>query len=277
MTGPFLYARPSDNWITSTAQISINTGGEDPAYPKVNLIDGLPDRKAKLNTASGSYVFDLGVARRVDFAPIIHHNFDAGLPVTLQGHDANSWGAPIIEVAYTIPARLPDLYTVNVWLDLTRSVPIAGNRTNRYWRLLIGGANSANVAIGEFGLYSTLRSFNIKGGSTRGTQRPAIMFETVRGMRHTYDLGSTLRTADVQVEGDAAFATEIDELFRSAAGITKGFPIVPYSAFGEKATNAETEAWFVTFADPRRAYTRVLAHFNTMALSFREVSRGLYP
>lgn len=267
----FLYARPSDN-VLSGATISVNTGTEDPDYLATNINDLHPEKPAKLTTTSGSWVADLGSAKQVDLAAIIHHNLDAAIAVTLQGHTANSWGAPTLSTAFTIPARLNDQYTVNIWLDLTVLFPSAVNRTFRYWRLNVTGVNSAALFVGEWRLEGTRRTFgtrDIKRGSTRMWRRPAILHETELFVRRAYDLGVTIRTVTVDVELTDPVLADLETWYRDAQGIIKPFLIVPNSS--------ETDAWLVGFTNQERPYRRLAPGYHTATIEFQELSRGLYP
>lgn len=266
----FLYTRPSDYVLGSNA--TITASAEDTAYPATNINDLHPERPAKLTTTTGTWVADLGSAMQVDLCALIQHNFDAGLAVTLQGNTANSWGAPALSTAFTIPARLADLFTVNVWLDLSVLFPVAGNRTYRYWRLNVTGTNSANLSVGQWLLEGTRRTFgirDIKKGSPRSWKRPSILHETEFYVRRSYDLGVTIRTVAVDVEATDTTMAEIDAWYRNANGISLPFLIVP--------TSSETDAWMVGFTNAERPYTRANSNYNTATLEFQELSRGLYP
>lgn len=267
----FWFTLPSDN-LAKNAAIAVNTGAEDPAYVATNLIDDRADVPAKLSNTSGSWVIDLGAAKRVDFVPLINHNFDAALNVRLQGNAANAWGAPTLDQPFTIPANYADSFKANVWLNLATLLPVAGDRTFRYWRLVVVGVNSANVAIGEWPLYGVVRNFgvaNIQRGSTRRIRRPAILQRTPGGIRHVYDIGVTTRSVSVEVLNDLTTMRLIDQWFRDAAGIAKPFTIVP--------NYTEDDAWFVAFTTQEQAYTRIVSpEHNSATLEFEELSRGLY-
>lgn len=266
----FLYSRPADYVLGSNA--TITASAEDAAYPATNINDLHPERPAKLTTTTGTWVADLGSAMEVDLCAIIQHNFDAGLAVTLQGNTANSWGSPALSTAFTIPARYADHFTVNVWLDLTVLFPTVGSRTYRYWRLNVTGTNSANLAVGQWLMTGTRRTFgvrDIKNGSVRTWKRPAILHESEFFVRRSYDLGVTLRSVQVDLEATNAILSDLEAWYRDANGITKPFLIVP--------TSDDTDAWMVAFANQERPYTRAYSNYNTATVEFQELSRGLYP
>lgn len=267
----FYYTRPSDN-LLNTATISVNTGTEDPEYPATNINDLLPEKPAKLTTNDGSWVADLGSAQRVDIVGIIHPNFDAALSVFIQAHTSNAWGAPSLSQAITIPARHADLFPVNPWLDLKTLIPLDANRTFRFWRLFVSGTNSVPVSVGEWRIENTRRDFgvrNISWGSTRSWKRPAIVHETELYVRRSYDLGTTIRTIEVQMQATDSVLSDIDAWFRGARGVVTPFLIVPYYN--------ENDIWMVSFTNSDRPFTRRLRNVNELALEFQELPRGLYP
>lgn len=267
----FIYTRPSEE-LVATGSISVNTGTEDGAYPKENIADGHPEKPAGLTTNSGSWVVDLNTAQEVQIVGVFNHNFDAGLAVTLQGHATNTWGAPSFSQAFTVPARYLDLFTQNLWLDVKTLVPVAGNRTFRFWRLNISGVNTAPVKVGDWAMYSVQRNFgvrNIKKGSTRRLRRPNIVHETELLVRRTYDMGTTIREVKADLEPTDAILDDINALVRDAQGQSKAFMIVPYAT-------TDTDPWLVTFLSPDIEWQRAHWNFNPITLEFGELSRGLY-
>lgn len=263
----FLYTRPTERLAGTLA---VNTGVEDTAYPSANLDDGLPFKPAKLTGTTGSWTRDLGSALQVDFCAVIHHNLIAALDLRLQGHTANAWGAPDVNLAFTIPAAHADGFTKNVFLDLTTLVPVAANRTKRWWRLLINSANSSAVAVGEWPMYSAVRNFgvrNISWGSKRTLKRPSIVHETDFGFRRGYDLGTSIRSCEVELEATDTVRDDVEQLFRSASGEVSSFVIVPHKE--------QDEPWFVTLVGPEWEYERERRNHNPMTLTFMEQSRGL--
>jgi hypothetical protein len=266
----FLYTRPSESLLPS-ATLTVNTGAADAGYPPANLVDGHPELPAKFTGTSGSWVADLGSAKRVDLAAVLHHNFMQALNVRLQGNAANTWGAPTLDQAFTIPARLADNFTVNVWLDLKTLFPVDANRTFQFWRLAIVGVNTAAVSVGEWLMYSTRRDFgerNIRKGSDRKLKRPSKVKRTDVNVRHVYDLGTTFRTCRVDIQPDDAYLAEFDTLFRDALGAFRPFLIVPHSS--------ELDAWFVSIGE-EFSWKREHLGYYPATVEFIEESRGLYP
>lgn len=267
----FLFTRPSEN-LARTATVTVNTGVEDAAYPKANIADHHPEKPAKLTGTTGSFVYNLGSAKRADLTCVGHHNLAAGVDLRLQANATDTWGAPTVDLGFTIPARYADNFTVNVWLNLATLLPSVGSRTFQFWRLLVNSANSAPVAIGEWLLYSQRRDLgvrNIKWGSERTMRRPATRHETDLLVRHTYDFGTTVRAVEVEIDPTDATLVDVQEWFRDAKGIADPFVIIPHKD--------ETDAWIVTFDDPDQPYKRVKRNYNTATLRFQEMSRGLFP
>jgi len=268
----FLYTRPSDN-VGKLGAIAVNTGTGNTAYPAANLIDDRPDIPAKLTGTTGSWVNDLGSAKRIDFVPIINHNLDAGLEVRLQANATNAWGGPTLNDTFTIPAKLADNFRSNVFLNLTTLHPVAADRTFQFWRLIVVGVNSAPVSIGEWPLYGELRNFgvaNIQRGSTRRIRRPSLLQRTPGQVRHIYDLGTTLRTVQCEALNDWTTMQAIDAWYRDAQGIAKPFTIVP--------NVNDDDAWFVSFTDQELSVTRIVPpEHNSVTLEFEELARGLFP
>lgn len=269
MPSTFLYGRPSDSLIPLSVA-TVNSGVEDPMYLAANIFDGQPEKPAGLLTTSGSWVFDQGVAKRVDLVAVIHHNFDPGLAVQVQLHTANAWGAPDVSQALTIPAKYADLYPVNAWLDLATLIPVDANRTRRYIRLNISGVNSKPLKVGEFLAYGTKRTLDIEWGSSRGLERPAVVHDTDYLIQRVYPFGVSGRTlqADVAAPTDAVIS-ELDTWFRDADGVARPFLVVPHTA--------DPDSWFVRFANTKKAYKRSRMNFNAATIEFKEAGRGLYP
>lgn len=262
----FLYTRPTER-LGGT--LAVNSGTPDTAYLPANLDDGQPYLPAKLGSTTGSWTRDLTNPTRVDFCAVLHHNLAAGVDLRLQGHTADAWGAPDVDLPFTVPAAHADGFTKNLWLDLTALLPVAANRTKRWWRLLINSANTANVAVGEWAMYSAVRNFgvrNVAWGSRRRFYRPSIVHETEFMLRRGYDLGTTIRGCEVDLEATDAVRNDVDQLFRTA-GETKPFVIVP--------NRDEDEAWFVTLMENELEYERARRNHNPLTLEFRELSRGL--
>lgn len=268
-----IYTRPTENLLRMPGVVmSVNVGTADAEYPAAYLIDEQPERPAKLIETSGAWVADIGVANAPEIAAVIHHNFTAGSNVRLQGHSSNAWGAPAVDLPFTVPARYPDLFTANLWLDLKTLIPVAATRTLRYWRLVQLSVNTAPLAAGEWVLYSAKRDFGVRDiqwGSDRSWKRPVIKHDTELMNRRKFDLGTTLRTMSFTVQPDATYLAELDAWFRSAQGAYRPFLVVP--------ANTDVDPWFVEFEDDDVSYARQHPNFYPARVKLREVGRGLYP
>lgn len=267
----FIYTRPSDNFGRA-ATVTVNSGTEDTAYPASNLIDLHPEKPAKLTTTSGSWVFNLGSAQRIDMASLIHHNLSPGLEVRLQGNATNVWTAPSYNQTFTIGSPYADFFPPNPWINMKKLAPTPALRTFQYWRLVVVGANAAPVSIGEFLLIGNRRDLgirNIKLGSERMWRRPATLHETDLLVRHTYDFGTTVRAVTVEIQPEDYYLNEVQAWWRDARGIALPFIIVPHED--------ENDAWMVTFVNKDQPYVRQYLNYNPARLAFQELSRGLYP
>ena len=264
----FLYTRPTER-LGGTVAVQSGTAPE--GYPPENLDDGLPSKPAKLAETTGAWTRDLITATRVDFCAVIHHNLTAGLNVRLQGNATDVWTAPTVDVPFTITTPHIDLFTKNLWVDLTQAVPVLANRTMRWWRLVVVAANAAPIIVGEWAMYTTVRNFgirNISKGSKRTTWRPSVTHETDLLVRRSFDLGTTIRAVTVELEATTSTQTDVEAWRRSAGGEVVPFVIVPH--------REEDEAWFVTFLEPEFSWTREHRNYNPMTLQFQEVTRGLW-
>lgn len=268
----FIYSRPSDNLLLDKTPI-VHTGTVDPEYPATNLNNLEPETPAKLLTTSGRWVCDLGSSQILEFFGMAHCNADAALAnVKFEAHTSNAWGAPLVSQAITIPARYADNHPVNVWLNLKSLIPLAANRTVSWVSIVFGTANSQAIAIGEWSVYGTSRDFgvrNIKFGSDRHLDIPAITHKTELQARNTYDLGITTRAVAVEQEMTTTVMTEIETLARGARGVKHIFPIVP--------DDTENDYWLVNLAATRLSHKRDRGNARVVTLEFEEASRGLYP
>jgi hypothetical protein len=253
-----------------TGTLAVNTGTGDTSYPAANLDNNMPSKPAKLTGTTGSWTRNLGSAMRADICAVFHHNFQTALDVKLQGHTSNSWGAPDVNLSFSIPAAHVDGFTKNVWLDIESLVPTAGNRTKQWWRLLINAANATPVAVGEWAMYSSQRNFgirNIKWGSTRRLYRPSIVHETEYMLRRSYDIGTTIRGCQVELEATDTVRDDVEALVRAAQG-----EVLPITMLGHKDYD---EPWFATLIGNQLEWTREHRNYNPLTLEFRELSRGL--
>lgn len=266
------YARPSDN-VAADATVSVQTGTADSEYPAANLVDLQPEKPAKLVETSGAWLFDFGGDQKLDAVALIHTNLDEGLEVRLQGNATDSWGAPTLNQTFTIPARFADLFPRNPWLHLADLFPTAGDRTFRFWRVVVVGTNTDPVWVGEVIMAETIRDLDvrdIKWDSQRIWNRPSVTHQTDLLVRHTYDYGTTVREFQCDIDPTDAVLAEVEDWFRDARGPSHPFLVLPRS-------EDENDAWFVTFLGSSQVTRRVTFDYTLSTLNFIEASRGLYP
>jgi len=230
------YIRPSDNPVGAllASAFTVESGGEDGAFPAENIGDLNVAKPAKLTSTSGRWEIDLGSAQEINLVALIHHNFDAGLGVRIQGNSvAATWGAPPLDEAITIPAFDLDRFSVNPFVDLTGVSP----RTFQYWAVEIVGANTEFPALGQVILSGALRSFgrNVLFESSEGEILPARANTTDLGVPWAYRLGSKWRTRNASFfRGDSGvdFADFLS-LVRDANGIAQAWLEIPDPAVND--------------------------------------------
>lgn len=264
--GRAIYAHYSDN-VAPSATITVNTGTEDPDYLAANLVDLNPSKPAQLTTTTGSWVFDWGAAQRVDWVNLPMHNLDAGLEVRVQMNATNSWGAPSLNTTIAIPTVRDDGLPVGSWKDLTG---VAGYLVSgyRYLRLVVVGANSAAVKVGEFMILTTKRTLNpnISWGAQVPEQRLAQVNQTDAGVKMMYDLGTTLRTFRGELDTTDAGLAAVRAWWRNSRG-----PIFPFAFVLDEDVNEGVMARWASTLDP----TLAINDRNTMPITIEELSRGL--
>lgn len=265
--GPFYYFRPSDE-VGDSATPTVQTGTEDTDYPVTNINSfTYADiaNPAKLTGMTGAFLFDWGSAERVDFV-VLWHNFDAALAVSVQMNATNSWGAPTVTTAVTIPAKRADSYTRKVGVDL-RSVSGYSASGFRYMRINVSGTNS--VALGLKVLaFSSVRQLS------RGflldledvENQTVIMQQTDARVPWNYNLDSAPRF----IKGNATLsdtdAESVREWFRSCGGPALPTVIVPYTD--------STDTWIVNWASNGLTTKRRFPDINDVDLTLQEITAG---
>lgn len=264
--GRAIYSHYADN-VAPNATVTVNTGTEDPAYPKANLVDRIIVKPAQLTTTTGSWVFAYGSAQRVDWVALPMHNLDAGLEVRIQGNATNSWGAPTLNTTIVIPAYRGDGLPVPCWKDLTG---VAGYSTSGFlfWRFVVVGVNTNPVKVGELLLISQKRTLNpnISWGVKKPEQRLIYDNRTAFGHANKYDLGVTPRQLQGDLDTTDAGLAAVAAWWQSCRGTARPFAIV--------LDEDVNEAWVAEFTgshDP----TLTINDRNAIPITFEEVSRGL--
>jgi len=128
----------TNNLIQAVTPTLSGSWGMDADYPKANLTNWRMSKRAGFDTAkAGELVFDMGSAVSIDTCLLFNHNFSSGATVKIQGHTADSWGAP--DVDETI------VYAENDMIEEFTSA------SKRYWRLSVSdaGRSLSDIKIGE--------------------------------------------------------------------------------------------------------------------------------
>ena len=253
--------------VASSAAITASAGDTD--YPAAYLTDGNVARPAKLTTTTGDWVFDFGSAQRIDLFAFGPHNLTAGLSnVLFQGNATDSWGAPTLSATITIPAYREDGQSVNPWRDVTG---VSGYSTSgfRYWRLRVGTANGAAIAVGEVALYrqvTTIRNFRV--GVVDADRIPTVAHGTTYGVETVYTLGVAERRLSGDVVMKTSDLTALLSWYRGGAGRGQWHTII--------LEDGVNDARFVRFDTDMLAFSRMGNSNHRVELAFTEVSRGLY-
>jgi hypothetical protein len=255
----------SDYNVVPNATITASAADVD--YPATYLTDGLLGRPAKLSTTTGSWVLDFGSAQRIDMVAFGPHNLTAGLAVQFQGHTSDSWGAPTLTTAVTIPTYREDGQSVNPWVDLTG---VSGYSVSgfRYWRLNISGTNDAAIAIGELVAYSqktTVRNFRV-GVSDTDTSL-VVSHETVYGVETVYSLGIVRRRLSGETYFTSAQLATFLSWYRGGNGHSDWHLVV--------LDDTVNDARFVRFDGDGVTFQRLGNGVHRAGLAMTEVSRGL--
>jgi hypothetical protein len=263
---------------SATASIQTGTDPGDPDYAADQLQTDNPAQVAKIDSTTGAWVYDFGSAQRVDLAAIIHHDFDAGADVKLQGHATSSWGSPSFEQAFTIPAWKAEgtrAWPVNPWLDLTTDAQYSASGF-RYWRLVVTG-NSQNLQLGAWKLYSSFIRVesDFRPGLGRAHRKPIIENRTAFEVATIYHRNTTLWMQDGTMRLTTAQADVMEDQWYDAAGRGYPFVIVPNGLrnicyFVRRAGNDFQEA--VQFHDLDDD-----SEVIDQPMSLEEVGRGLRP
>ena len=263
-----MYQLPTDN-LAATGTLTVQSGTEDTAYSKANIYDGNPAKPAKLTTTTGAWRWDFGSAKQLDIVAVIHHNLTAGLNVRIQGNATDAWGAPSLDQAFMIPANHEDGMPVNPWLDLSALVPIAGNRTFQFWRLVVVGVNAAAVAIGDVWLGQTKRqmAINIHWGLEETDEHPVVEHETSHKVQTVYDLNTKVRKIAGEVETTDAGASDLLAWHRACSGRVKLTLVV--------LDPSKNDCLLARWMAPELAVQRNFKNSNLVKLGWQELSRGM--
>lgn len=242
----------------------------DAAYPLANLVDANPAKPLKFTATSGAVVWDRGAPEEVQLVAIPHHNLQAGLEVRFQMHASNDWTGPTVNLAFTIPAFDKDGFPPRLWLDVKSLVPVQATRTQRWRRLVVVGANGANVQLGEVKIYSayqTLSPRNIKWPLRRAWRKKNIAHETDYEVETLYRTGSKVELLTADLTTTDAGEQQVLEWWDACDGRGVPFILVP--------DPARNDALLVRWANDVREESHEFLDLHQIPLAWREVSRGL--
>jgi len=191
-----IYQRYSDE-VARLATITIETGVDpgDATYGPAALVDDNPAKVAKIDSVTGAYQFAYPAKQPVALVGLVHHDFDAGADVLIQGDDAADWVTPAFEAAITIPPWLGSgtrAWPVNPWLDLTEEYdyePLGW----QYYRLVITG-NSQTLQLGQVWFGETIRRLDphLQWGRSHTHAKRYIRNRTAFDVETIYSRGTTL-------------------------------------------------------------------------------------
>lgn len=236
-----------------TATFSMTS--EDPAYPAINGNNRNPIDPLKATATSTVITMTFPSNITLDGILIANHNL-VGSAATL----SNLAGTPYSQ-ALTIPARTADGQCTNIWRD-TRT---DSNRTDEVWKLTITGA-SANVAIGEIALVTSLVELPWRPGARFGEDHPDFAITTEMESILRYDSGIRIRWARGPLVLDTDRAV-IYALWQALKGRNVPFVFVP-----DLAVN---DGWYVHMERPTIEWARTAPGLSPHEFGVRELSMGL--
>jgi len=271
-----IYQRYSDE-VGRLATITIETGVDpgDPNYGPATLVDDNPAKVAKIDSTTGAWLFSYAAKQPVAIVALIHHAFDAGADVKIQGNATDDWlgsPGPAFEASLTIPAWLgtgAGRWPVNPWLDLTAQ-PGYDATGFQYWRLVITG-NSQNLQLGQVWFGSAIRRLDpdLRWDFVRTRDKPIIENKTAFGVSTIYARGTTRW----QLQGDHrvtdALEADLDTQWFEADGRAYPWLLVP--------DGLENRCALVRWAETNRAVTKHFLDVHDHRFVAEEVARGLRP
>lgn len=259
------YSRWSDNVLRKVTPSLAAGSLLSSNFPLTHLVDEAPDSLCRLSTTTVRFVWDKGTPTKIDWVTIGQHNLDQGLSGVLwQGNASNSWGAPSLSAAFTIPGRDGDEFRIQPRLDLTG----IGSRTFQYWSFVVSVANSNPLSFGEIMAFGTKRiaTPNISWDAESSDERAVTQHQTKAGPGGGYDEGVWAREWNGEIVCTDAEATEFRTWYRDARGTMRVFAYVP--------DGDVNETWIVNFGMPLKRRWRFLDN-NAYGVRLVEAARGI--
>jgi hypothetical protein len=277
------YTLPTDEL---PATWTLTNGVAAAGYLPAALTNDNPADPYKVDSTYIRLVTDLGTARPVAVAALIHPNFAPGFgPVLLQGGHLATAGnlgsfTADVTVPFQTPAYGPDQFPYNLAADLRPAAP-----SYRYWSLVTGDGTSSGpqntvpISLGELKLYTAVHaldgSLGLDLSPVEEEGYPLIDHATDGDVTMVYPLGTKRRWLRGGVVQFAAAAPAVQAWYRSARGRCDPFVLLVTDAEGGPVP---LEPWFVRFESVTLG--RALTYgsvASTFELGFEEISRGLRP
>lgn len=262
--GKLRYNHPADNLI-SLATLSLPTGSALAAFPLTNIRNLNPALPAKFADQSIRIVFDFGSATAVHLVALLHHNLDAALDVRWQANATDSWGGPTFSQALTIAATDTEGYRPNTYHDLSAAPP-----TFRYHSLVVVGANTLDVILGEIWIGGAVRTLvhNFSWPFTREDPRPgALQWATRAGVVWTYPSFGRQRKLESSILTTAANLATLSAWSQACGGTAQPTLIIPDAP---DIPDAMLARWTKAFS-----YTEEMTDNDLLPVGWVELARSM--
>lgn len=269
-----IYQRYSDE-VARLSIITIQTGtppDDLTNYGPEVLVDDNPARLAKIESETGAWQFEFPAKQIIEVVGLIHHDFDEGADVKIQGNATAAWGAPAFSASIIVPAWLgvgSRRWPINPWLDLTEQAGYDATGF-KFWRLVITG-NSQDLQLGQvwFGLLKRRLDDDIQWDYIKTSNKRIIENKTAFGVSTIYARGTT----EWKLEGGHLMSdvlqASLEEQWYDVDGRSHPWLLVP-----DGLTN---RCYFVRYADTMRAVTHQVDDVHSHQFRVEEVARGLRP
>lgn len=273
-----IYTKHSDNVAPdATKTIQLGTDPQDSNYGPDTLTDDNPAKVAKINSTTGAWQFDFGSAQRLDLIALIHHTFDAGADVKIEGSAAPNWaGSPVTAAEFSASIVIPtwigaaeSRWPVNPWLDLTNAAGYSASGF-RYWRLIVTG-NSQNLQLGQVIMTASIRQMNPdrQWEYVTSTLRRKIDNRTEFGVPTIYSRYSPQVRIEGTIRADDDFNDELNAQWEDVDGGAWNWLYIP--------DGDVNKCYFGRHAEPSKSVTHVSFDVHDRRWAFEEAARGLRP
>jgi len=227
--GVSLVAPPWADIADAATGVTVTT--EHASYLKANLYNRLPHKPYKATGVGTTIAFTFAAPVTLECVSLHNTNLD-GAVATCALTNNNGLSSSVVLPAKTRGGRYRD-----PWRDLRTS---GGAATASVWTFTIA-SNSANVAIGEIGLWDTLTETGIKWGMKKNVIHRRIQHRTQRGIPRRFDLDTRYATFQGEAGITGLNRDMWEELNEGAKGTNKGFLFV--------LDEDVNETFYTTFAE----------------------------